>query len=204
MLGTGQEKYLAAYEQKSRLDLSKAKIELPEKINFRSNGKDSIPEHIKDSMLKELTSVGFLEKMLKQQLGEELVMYMHVRADSSTAELEGNGGSQIKVNLQKKYQNGKWINAKKWTTDFDADTISLEIEFSFTGKSKQVLGYTCKEAVSKDSAQKITLWICETLPPSISPGIQFKNIRGAIFELVNKENGLRITLKSIQKVNDSI
>ena len=204
LLGKAQEKYLAAYEQKVRLDFSRMKIEAPQKTDIDFRDKDSIPPDIKDSVLKVLSSPSFLEKMLKQQLGEEMVVYMHVRADSSYAELEGHGGIQIQTKMQRKYRDGKWINAKKWTTDFETDTAFLNTKFSFTGNSKQVLGYTCDEMKSSDTAQKITLWVCRTLPPTISPGIKYKNIHWAIFEFKNETNGTRTTLRSIQKIKASI
>jgi hypothetical protein len=203
LVGYGQHKYLAAYESRMHFDFSQLKV-APVKINMELKGSDSVPSGVKDSIMQLLSSSAFLENMLKEQLGEEMVMYIHVRADSATAELEGYSGNKVKVNARKIYFNGKWVNAEGRTIANEQDSMLSDIDFLFTGNSKEIFGYTCHEVRSKDSLQKITLWVCKTLPSTISPGIKFKNMPWAIFEFINESKGTRTTLRSIQKIKESI
>lgn len=65
------------------------------------NANDFLPDTLMDSLFNELQSGKLLEKILKESLGEELVIYLHLRADSSKAELEYSSGSQVAINSKK-------------------------------------------------------------------------------------------------------
>jgi hypothetical protein len=65
--------------------------------------------------------------------------------------------------------------------------------FNYTGNSEEIIGYKCKEFISKDSLYRI--YINEELPASINPGISIQNISGAVLGFKFKTE--KITVISI-------
>ena len=202
-LALAQHKYVAGYEHKVSLDLSNIPIEVERPIHIGTEKYDSFTRVVMDSMLRKLKEGDQLRKMFKDQFGEEMSFYSQVRADGSKAEMEMHAGGNLKRDSRSWYENGTW---RSHQTNSDSATQELrgDIDFFFTGQFKQILGYTCHEVKSKDSALQLTIWVCKDLPPTISPGLKPHNIHWAIFEYLDATNKVFIILRSLQKNQVSI
>lgn len=196
-----QTKYIVGYEQKSQMNFSNIKIKKP--INFKIERADSLTSPLKDSLWNEIMNSDFLEKMLKESLGEELILYLHVIADSATAELNAGSGSQINVRLKKKYENGNWFTYNYKNQEFEIDSLDVGPEFYLTGQSKEINGLMCYEAKPKDSSLNTVAWVCKHLPSSISPGISIKNLNYGIVEYHDYDQTIHMILRSLQKTTNN-
>lgn len=193
-----QTRYIAGYEQKDHMDFSKIKINKP--INFQIKGADSLTSPISDSLFNEIMNGDLLQKLLKENLGEELTLYLHVISDSVKAELNAGSGSQINVRFKKKYENGSWLRFNNTLQVYEIDSLDNRLEFYLTGQSKEILGLMCYEAKPTDSLYHRIAWISKDLPSTVSPGILLKNLSYGIVEYQDEEHEIHIVLKSLRKL----
>jgi hypothetical protein len=193
-----QYKYVAGYEQTMPLDFSNVPVEIKGPVRMDLARKDSLSVAVGDSLMKELREGHLLQKMIRKQFGDEVTLYVHVKADASYAELEINTSGMLRIHANSIYENGFWRDADENADSAKHRYLKDTAEFFFTGKTKQMLGYPCHELKSKDSTAKVTFWVCKDLPASISPGSKPHNINWAVFEYLNEQNKVSIILRSLR------
>jgi len=192
-ISSAQTRYLAVYESKMHLDVSN--LEMPGKeLHFTM---DSSKKSQQDS-LSEIIDTSILRQAFEKIFEGTMTIYSRVVADSISATLEAyNGSSQINMRSDSLfYENGKWSDRDKKKHE---DPAIWAEDFEYTGKKKQILGYTCEEAIAKDTSSKTIVWICKQLPQTISPGITTKNLNHAVFEYSNPKAHVNFIIKSFKK-----
>src|SRR6266498_2502792 len=138
-----QTKYLVVYESKIHLDISN--LELPKKqLQFTSDSSQQIHQ---DSLL-ELVDTVIIKEALQKMFDGTITIYSRVEADSISATLEAyNGSSQINMKSDSLfYRNGKWSYGGQKN---HKDPEIWPEKFEYTGNKKEILGYTCYEAIAK-------------------------------------------------------
>jgi len=202
--GSAQVRYVAAYECKVHLDFSTISLGR-QKIQFNIDSSekkmvDTLHKSVIDSLKKIINDTNYIKTIFQQMFGEGTTIYLKVEADPLHAILESYSGGNINMHMSGDstvYKNGQWeiYDSKK---DEKQDEPAIE-EFQYTGKTKQILDYTCYEAITKDTLSKTVAWVCKDLPQSISPGFTTKNLHCAIFEYANPKMKIEIVLKSLRK-----
>ena len=198
LLAFAQHKYVAGYEHRIPIKPSDLPVKVERHIRDENVKYDSLSKVVMDSMVKEFMDVDHLRKMISEQFGEEMILYSQVRAGTSTSEMEIHAGGRMKMHAMSSYENGVWKSHQTNGDTSKQDSKDVG-EFFFTGRSRQMLGYTCHEVKSKDTSLKLIIWVCKDLPPTISPGMKPRNIHWAVFEYLDETNRVFIILRSLKK-----
>lgn len=99
----------------------------------------------------------------------------------------------LKDNVKRYLKRKKWYLFQKKTNAFERITEVQILTCTFTGRKKKILGYTCHEALGKDESGEYILWICKTLPYTITPWVLTDKHWGAIFQLSDSLRVVRLT-----------
>ncbi|HEY0059419.1 MAG TPA: hypothetical protein VGB56_09795 [Flavisolibacter sp.] len=108
---------------------------------------------------------------------------------------------QLSGNEMKQYlRRNKWYQYRQKSNAYEGNSEIKPLAYEFTGRKKKILGYVCHEAVGKGEKNKgHVLWICKTLPYTITPWPLTDKHLGAVLEF---SDGLRmVKLTSLKQVS---
>lgn len=91
------------------------------------------------------------------------------------------------------FKSGDEVTEQEMMNLKDSSTV-----FNSTGRSRKILGYICEEYRSQDLVYSI--WVNKELPNEVNPGIQMKNINGAVLAF-EAEIGNAITKSTLHKLD---
>lgn len=148
-----------------------------------------------DPMLKLLGKSAKI-KLLESAIGDTIEQRISFVADDTSALVSMKvtkhspqiqfSGDEIKQYLRR----NKWYQYRSKSNAFEGNSVITPLAYEFTGRKKKILGYLCHEAVGKDEKNKThVLWICKTLPYTITPWPLTGKRLGAVLEF---SDGLRI------------
>lgn len=105
-------------------------------------------------------------------------------------------GEDVKLYLRR----NKWYQYRQKSNAFEGSNEIKPMAYEFTGRKKKILGFVCHEAIGKDEKNKgHVLWICKSLPYTITPWPLTEKQLGAVLEF---SDGLRtVKLTSLKQTS---
>lgn len=90
------------------------------------------------------------------------------------------------------FKGGDETNSPEIILFNDSSTV-----YNRTGRNRSILGFMCEEYRSQDLKYKI--WVSQELPHEVNPGIQIKNLKGAVLAF-EAEIGNAITKSTLSEL----
>jgi len=129
---------------------------------------------------------------------QEAALYLNDKKnEEENLDLEGGGGMvQVRMmepdnRLFTDLKNKKQVEQREFMTRMFLIEGDMEkTPWKLTGNGKEILGYTCQEAVMEKDSTKIVAWFTPSVPVAAGPG-QYNNLPGLVLE-VNVDDGRRV------------
>jgi hypothetical protein len=110
-------------------------------------------------------------------------------------------------------RRNKWYHYRVKSNAYEGSSETKPLAYEFTGRKKKILGYLCHEAVGKGEANKThVLWICKSLPYTITPWPLTDKRLGAVLEFSDELRMIKLTslkqasakqrIKPVQKIKE--
>ena len=176
------------------------------KVVYEDNAKMEI--HLEGMAAELAASLPKERKSMKSLVfNENASLYTNQKKEeASEDQIEGEGGMMVMVRMQEPdnkmftdFAGKKQIEQREFMTRMFLIEKELGVsDWKITGNSKEILGYTCQEAVREpNDSTKIVAWFTPTIPIPSGPG-EYLNLPGLVLA-VDLDNGKHtLTAKSIE------
>ncbi|MFH0760929.1 MAG: GLPGLI family protein [Bacteroidota bacterium] len=121
------------------------------------------------------------------------------------------GGGMIQVHMEEPdnrlftdLKTKKQIEQREFMTRMFLIEGEMETSpWKLTGNAREILGYTCQEAVLEKDSVKTVAWFTPSIPVSAGPGL-YNNLPGLVLEVNVKDGDRIITATSVEETTGDI